>query len=133
MIKVTGKSAVRQCTAPYIDPETREKHTITVEYYSHTQAATKQLMAAAEKEDADYQKRVEKAEKDGKPAPKRFIFGMTRSLLWVLHALPDFSTPDDKPFAITESNLDLLTFENLQAIDQAIKDDIEAKKSKPSS
>ena len=144
MIKVTGKSAVRTCTAAYIDPETREKHTVTVEYYSHTTAALKQRMFEAAKEDEDYQKQVDEHERKTleamrkkkplpDPLPRRLVYPVIRFLSFTLHGLPDLADAGGKPFKITTENLDTLTQENLDNIEQAIKDDIEAKKSQPDS
>jgi hypothetical protein len=142
MIKVTGKSAVRSTTATYIEPETREKHQISVEYYSHTTAALKARMAEAEREDEEYQKRVEEHEKKTAeavkknkplpdPLPRRLIFPKVRGLMMVLHALPDLTDAKGKPFTITSDNLDLLSDENLDNIEKAIRNDVEAKKSQP--
>jgi hypothetical protein len=131
MIKVTGKSAVRKTTAQYIAPETGEKHEIDVLYYSHTTAALKQRMADAAKEDEEYAKQSAAAEKRGKPLPPRLFFPTVRMLAFVLNGLPDLADANGKAFKITADNLDTLTQENIDAIDKAIKEDIDGKKSPP--
>jgi hypothetical protein len=142
MIQVTGKSAVRECTATYIDPESREEHKITVEYYSHTSASLREMMADVDRQEAEYAKQAEAHErkvaeaiekKKPLPAamPRRFIFPLVLSLSRLIHALPDLTDAKGKAFAITSENLETITQENLDLIDKAIRDDVDAKKSKP--
>lgn len=117
MIKVTGKRAVRSTTAPYIteDGETTE---IAVEYYSQTTAAMKE--------------RREKAIKRAESAKPGDFAWHSDELVQDLFALPDLADDKGKPFKITVANLDKLDVRNLNAIRQAIEDDISGKKSQPS-
>jgi hypothetical protein len=116
MIKVTGKRAVRSTTAPYIT-EDGEITEIAVEYYSSTTAFMK-----------DRRERAIKRAEDAKPTDFAWH---TEELVEDLFALPDLADDKGKPFKITVANLDKLDVRNLNAIRQAIEDDIAAKKSQP--
>jgi hypothetical protein len=115
MIKVTGKRAVRNCTATYITEE-GETAEIAVEYYSWTIAEMKATRKEAEL-------RVESA-------PGNIVWA-SELLADRLHALPDLADDKGKPFKITVANLDKLDIDNLNAIREAIDEDISAGKSRP--
>lgn len=131
MIKVSGERPVRSTTAPYITDE-GETVEISVEYYSSTPAYLKKRMLEAQKADEAYEVKAAKAEKEGKRMPPR-VFYVTDELARDLHALPDLADEKGKPFRITVENLDKLDQRNINAIRQAITDDIAGKKSQPES
>jgi hypothetical protein len=114
MIKVTGKKSVRTCTAPYI--EEGEIVEISVEYYSWTIAEMKAKREAAEKR--------------AESAPGNIVWA-SEMLVDRLHALPDLADEKGKPFKITVANLEKLDIDNLNAIREAIDEDIAAGKPRP--
>lgn len=134
MIKVTGKRPIRSTTAAYVTDDGEEVQ-ITVEYFSPNQAYLQQRMIEAQKADEDYQKKLDAANKAGKQLPPRLLFS-SEELARDIHALRD---PDGNPFAdengktlkINAANLAKIDQRNLNAIRQAINEDIAGKKSQP--
>ncbi|MER3478829.1 MAG: hypothetical protein C4287_23180 [Leptolyngbya sp. ERB_1_2] len=113
MIKVKpGQRTIREttCDFEYTD-ETGElkKATIRVQYYSPT---TKQS-----KEEQDALRRLREEDPNA-------IWWVTNTLANRLHALPDLVDDNGEPIPITVDFLDSLDFKNVEAINQAIVDDL---------
>jgi hypothetical protein len=122
MIKLNGKRTVRETTAEFqtTDEESGELtfETIRVRYFSPRISDFKKLRA-------DFEKKQE-----GTDTPQPYF--LSEGLAMQLESLPDLGDAKGKPLQITaavlEESIDLL---NLQAIRDAIDEDIEAGKSKP--
>jgi hypothetical protein len=103
----------------YNDPDTGDLKTekIRVLYYSPTTAQTKETQA-------EIQKRL-----DDKKSRVGWYF--SDSLIRLLHSLPDLVDENDQPHKITLEFLDSLDAINLERINDAITEDINAGKSQP--
>lgn len=120
MIKLNGNRTVRQCNAEF--QLTNEKgelefQTITVRYFSPRISDFKKLRADIERQVKD---------------DAGTTFFLSEGLARQIESLPDLVDEKGKPLKITaevlEDKIDVL---NLQAIRDAIDEDLEAGKSKP--
>jgi hypothetical protein len=119
MINLTSSHrTVRETTAAYEypDPKTGELvvEQIRVRYFSMTVAEIKKLRS-------DAFAKAAAAEKDPEAAEFPWLSSV---LVNKLESLPDIVDGKNKPIAITVANLDKITAVNLQAINQAIEEDL---------
>lgn len=126
MIKTNGnRRTIRECSADYQytdDEGNLQFDSIRVRYFSPRIDDFKKMRA-------DIEARQKQAE-EGQKGPQPYF--LSEGLAMQLESLPDLADEKGKPLKITaevlETSIDLL---NLQAIRDAIDEDLEAGKSKP--
>lgn len=120
-LKRERQNIIRETEADftYQDPETNEVKTekIRVLYYSPTTAQSKDIME---------EMRQRQANKD-----EAVAWYVSDTLVRRLHSLPDLVDENNEPYEITLEFLDSLAADNLNAISDAITEDITAGKPKP--
>ncbi len=123
MIKITGTNQrnVRECTAPFEYTEGGELKVeeIKVRYFSQTVGEMK------EERNGRRQIAVAAPKKGAKKTEQEDSFPwVSNKLAEQLESLPDIAGKDGKPMKITVENLDLISVNNLYAIEIAISRDL---------